>query len=87
MGGLEFQNFSLQQDGFEQLVNASTHFRRDRNKRSVTTPLFRGHAVDGQLAADAIEVSTWLVDAILFTATPAARQLLSHAVQLRWFAA
>ena len=60
--GLEFQNFSLQQDGFEQLVNASTHFRRDRNKRSVTTPLFRGHAVDGQLAADAIEVSTWLVD-------------------------
>ncbi|RMT41165.1 hypothetical protein ALP47_05114 [Pseudomonas savastanoi] len=61
---LEFQNFGLQQNSFQQLVDASTHFRGYRNERRITAPLFGRHAMDRQLAADTIEVSTRLVDLV-----------------------
>src|SRR5471032_2462261 len=59
---LEFQDFGLQQNSFEQLVHASTDFRRNRYERGVAAPLFRGHAVNRQFATDAIEIGARLVD-------------------------
>src|SRR3989338_6136682 len=62
--GFEFQDLGLQQAGFQQFVDAGTHFRGDRNERCITAPLFRGHAVNRQLAADAIEIGARLVDLV-----------------------
>src|SRR5450830_801314 len=58
----QFEYFSLQQDRFEQFVHASTDFRRNRNERRITAPLFRSHAVNRQFATDAIEIGARLVD-------------------------
>ena len=62
--GLEFEDLGLQQDSFEQFVDAGTHLRRNLDERRVTTPVLGGHAFDRQLVTDAIEVGTRLVDLV-----------------------
>ncbi|KAF1003226.1 MAG: hypothetical protein GAK36_00288 [Pseudomonas sp.] len=60
----QFQDFGLQQDSFEQFVDAGTHLRGNRYERSVATPVFGRDAVNRQFATDTIEVGTRLVDLV-----------------------
>ncbi|MNZ67818.1 hypothetical protein D3C78_860740 [compost metagenome] len=63
-GSGQLEDLGLQQDSFEQLVDAGTHLRRNLDERSITTPVLGGHAFDGQFVADAIDIGTRLVDLV-----------------------
>ena len=58
----QLQNFSLQQDGVQQVINTGTRFRRNWDELCFTAPLFRHNAVLGEFVLNAIEVSFWLID-------------------------
>src|SRR5690606_36029361 len=60
-GGLQLENLGLQQNGFEQLVDAGTGFGRNRDEGSVAAPLFRNHVQRGQAVLDVVRIGFRLV--------------------------
>ena len=58
----QLQNFSLQQDGVQQVVDTGTGFCRNRDELRFAAPLFRHNAVLGELVLNAIHIGFWLID-------------------------
>ena len=58
----QLQNFSLKQDGVQQVVDTGTRFCRYRDELCFTAPLFRHNAVLGQFVLHAIHIGFWLID-------------------------
>ncbi|MNZ77087.1 hypothetical protein D3C78_956120 [compost metagenome] len=58
----QFENFGLQQDGVQQLVDTGTGFRRYVNELRFAAPLFRHNAVLRQFLLNAVRIGFRLVN-------------------------
>ncbi len=58
----QLQNFSLQQDSVQQVINTGTHFCRNRDELRLAAPLFWHNTVLGQFVFNAIHIRFWLID-------------------------
>ena len=61
---LQFQNFSLQQNSIQQLIDTGTRFRRNVDELALAAPLFRHDAVLGQFVFNAIRIRFWFIDLV-----------------------
>ena len=60
----QLQNFSLQQDSIQQVINTGTRFRRNRDELRFAAPLFRHNAVLRQFVFNAIHIRFRFVDLV-----------------------
>ncbi len=60
--GLEFQNFSLKEDHFEQFVQTGLLLGRDMGEDGVTAPVFGNEALFGQFSFDVVRIGSFLIN-------------------------